>query len=175
MDSPLDEIGRIRQILFGHNVSALEQRMLQLQQEMYERIHSLENLLTQLSENLSGTQHQLDDLRKMADEKDQLWAQHHKSLTENLSITNEKLNDEVVKIKQLISTSANELRSTLSLNEVRQSEVIQQMSEQLNQKMNQLQQTKVDRTFMALLLNELALNLGTNDQSTNQAHNKEHE
>ncbi len=160
MDNSNDEIGRIRQILFGHNVSEIEKRIEGFEQQMHTVLDTIEMRITTLNEGIAGAQRQIDELKASLEEQHRQMKQQEIALKQNISSVSDQLEADIRRIRQTISDTAEDLRIVQSQNLEQQSASIAQLREQFSTKLGLLQNSKVDRSAMALLLNELAFQLG---------------
>lgn len=173
MENPNDEIGRIRQILFGHNVSEIEKRIEGFEQQMQTQLDKIDMQLTLLNDGIAGTQRQLDELKASLEEKSRQVEQQEIRLKQNISSVSEQLDAEIRKIRQMISDTTEDLRNVHAQSIGQQTASLTQLRDQITSKLSLLQSSKVDRTAMALLLNELALRLGTSDTTDADRNDKD--
>ncbi|HMM11276.1 MAG TPA: hypothetical protein PKE03_04185 [Bacteroidales bacterium] len=163
MEKSSDEIGRIRQILFGHNMSDLEKRIEGLDAQMQSSLEAIDIRIGKLFESIESAQRQLEELRSgLADSLHQL-SQQEKALLLRISSVSDSLYEETDKLKLLLSDTAGILRTEQSRIAESQTAALTQLRDQINSKISLMQSSKVDRTALALLLNELALQLGTSE------------
>lgn len=166
MENQNNEIGRIRQILFGHNVSEIEKRIEGFEQQMQNALDNLESRLARISESIAAAQKQIDELKVGLDDSNHQMGLHQKALNQSITEVGERLNEETGKVRKSINDTANDLRSEYARSVESQAAALSQLREQINARLSLLQSSKVDRTAMALLLNELALQLGSPDKAS---------
>lgn len=175
MENYNDEIGRIRQILFGHNVSEIEKRIEGLEQQMQKAFDNLELRIGKIKDDISATKHQLDELKVELNDANQQSEQNHKAVYQSVVELGERLNEEVRNVRKTLSDTASDLRSEHSRSVEHQAIALSQLREQLSAKLSHMQASKVERTALALLLNELAQQLGNQDNSSSDQINHQNE
>ena len=172
MDNKNDEIGRIRQILFGHNVSEIEKRIEGLEQQMLQALDNLESRLANLKQDLIATKHQLDEIKAGLSDANHQAEQKHKAVYQGINEVSERLTEEVRNVRKSMTETASDLRLEYARSVENQALALSQLREQLSTKLSLMQSSKVERTALALLLNELARQLGSHDQSSDQINNQ---
>jgi ATP-dependent Clp protease ATP-binding subunit ClpA len=128
-------------------------------------LDKLDLRLATLSESIATAHRQLDDLKLELEENRHRMAEQNSTLQQNITAVSDKMEAEVMRIRQFISETAEELRSVHAQGAEQQSVALSLLREQISAKLSLLQNSKVDRTAMALLLNELALQLSSSDKS----------
>ncbi len=169
MDNPGDEIARIRQILIGHNVSEIEKRIGQNEHQFKSLLDDFALRLSLLDENFTALQRQLEQLNMSIQEKDKRIEQLEQTLVQRIAATDSRIGEETGLIKQFFADSIENTMNLLSQKAEQQNNALIQLRNQIDEKLHLLQSSKVDRYAMALLLNDLALQLsGASPESTQQ-------
>ncbi|MDY0078645.1 MAG: hypothetical protein RBR87_15360 [Bacteroidales bacterium] len=169
MNEKKDSVNRIRDILLGNNLAEMENRFLRLDQQItfsldeaqtkwLEQLNSLkeehQNSVEQLSQQLTAS------ISKMAEElKAELASQ--KSKLDDLKLFNTELQTslnalETSQAKQKQSLKAHFEMETASLKKL------------IFDKFSDLQLNKIDRSSLAVLLSELAVNLSDSESKTEE-------
>ena len=155
-----ESIGKIRDILFGNNISEIDKRFSNVE-------HELQEMLTALRDDIQKKLHSFDDYFKseISSVIDLLKKEQTLRAT-----ADEKLNKEIEKINASIETTNEELKT--NIRDVRakmmdhykeNSESITTLDKELKKlitkEVNQLTDSKVDRKALAVMLSDIALQL----------------
>ncbi|MBK9290118.1 MAG: hypothetical protein IPM52_00560 [Bacteroidetes bacterium] len=169
MENQGDDIARIRQILFGHNVSEIEKRIGLTEQQLQSQLDELGHRLTRLADALTVVQQQLDDLRSQLADTGRLIQQHEQNLSDRIASGRQHLEDELAQLRKSLSDTADNLRASQAAATDHHNAALIQLREQMTEKLRLMQTAKVDRSALALLLNELAYQLsGSSDNLPNK-------
>ena len=161
-----ENIGKIRDILFGNNISEIDKRFNSIEQELQE-------MITSLRDDIQKKLHSFDDYFKgeITSILDQL-----KKEQELRTEADNKINKEIEKIHASIVATNDDLKN--SIRDVRtkmmdhykeNSESISTLDRELkkliSKEVNQLTDSKVDRKSLAIFLSDVALKLSENKES----------
>ncbi|MCK9450447.1 MAG: hypothetical protein M0Q90_02045 [Bacteroidales bacterium] len=172
MNEKKDSVNRIRDILIGNNLAEMENRFLRLDQQI---TFSLEEAQTKWLEQLNS----LKEERQISVE------QLSQQLSASISKLAEELKTELASQKNKLDDLKLfniELQTSLNALETSQAEQKQSLKAQFEMetaslkklifdKFSDLQLNKIDRSSLALLLSELAVNLSDSESKTDKAEN----
>lgn len=153
----VDSLSQVRDLLFGAEVRAMEERRLQLEQSFD---HSMARLRKDMDEHLAALDVKLEAHRKQFE---QLLERERKAREKTFEQTANRLTDIRESIKQLKSETASadsELRDALAADVDRLSAEARALHDEamitLNDASKSLAEDKTDRALLATLLHELA-------------------
>lgn len=155
-----ENIGKIRDILFGNNISEIDKRFNALEQSLQETISSLKD-------EIQKKLHSFDDYFKA--EISSLIEQLKKeqgirtAAIEKLTKDIEKLNASIDATNDELKANMREVRTKMMDHYKENSENISNLDKELrklvNKEVNQLTDNKVDRKALAVMLSDMALQL----------------
>lgn len=155
-----ENISKIRDILFGNNISEIDKRFNKLEQQLYEVISSVKD-------EMQKKLHSFDDYFKneITSILDQIKKEQENRTTavNNLNKQVEKINQTISEFKDEMATSTRDMRTRMMDHYKENSESIskleQELKKLLNKEVNQLTESKVDRKALAIMLSEMALKI----------------
>jgi endonuclease III len=155
-----ESIGKIRDILFGNNISEIDKRFNSVEQ-------NLQEMITTLKDEIQKKLHSFDDYFKseISTVLDQL---KKEQATRNQAV--DKLNKELEKVNQAIEAGNDEMKA--NIRDVRAkmmdhykenadsiSALDKELKKLISKEVNQLTDSKVDRKALAVMLSDVALKL----------------
>lgn len=163
MSQETENIARIRDILFGNNMTDFEKRLLSVEQQMQTELGLLEQRLTaQLKAQRSDLDLLNEKINQLIDDQNK-WQSELKSVVEN------ELKSLSVRLSDIQSLTDD----TMKGNKQYFDEQLQTISSELNhqtqayytmlkQQLHQLQSSKLESSSLAVMLSELAIKLSHN-------------
>lgn len=155
-----ENIDKIRDILFGNNISEIDKRFNKLEQELQE-------MISDLRDDVQKKLHSFDDYFKseISLVLDQLKSEQK---TRNEAVAN--VNRELVKVNNAIDETNEQLKDNVrdvrnkmmdhyKENSENISRVDRDLKKQMSREVNQLTDNKVDRKALAVMLSDIALRL----------------
>lgn len=172
MNEKKDSVNRIRDILLGNNIAEMENRFLKLDQQITFSLDEAESKWQQQFDSLKEEQQLATD--KVSQQFTASISQLADELKAELASQKSKLDD----LKQFNA----ELQSSLQALEAAQAKQKQSLKAQFEMetaslkklifdKFSDLQLNKIDRSSLAVLLSELAVNLSDSESKTEEAEN----
>lgn len=160
MSKEAESISKIRDILFGNNLTELEKRFTKTESFLREEISSLDEKLVQYIEEFKkATKSELDE----HDDRLRILKSESQTGIENLQ---EEMNQLQVLVKQHDEKLISEIQSMKNWLSEQNDKLIQQQKKQLTELKTQmfsliddLRQAKLDRSALAVLLSEIAVQL----------------
>lgn len=160
MSKEAENITKIREILFGNNLTEFEKRFERSEQHYGEALSSLE----------LQTSRQLAELRALAEENRQqqlaLVQKEKESLVasilelkENQAILERKLNQTVTNFETALGETRQWIVDKTENLHQKQISLLNEYKKQVTELFAELQKSKVDRSAMAILFSEIALQL----------------
>jgi hypothetical protein len=160
MSKDVENISKIRDILFGNNLTELERRLQKTEESLRQQS---QNIDSKLSEHIDGTKVKIDD----AFEKLASRLEGEKSSNETNIST---LRDEVQQLKATVSTFKEEMareqfamkravEDQLNLLSKQQKQATENLQSQLIERIEELRISKVERSALAVLLSDIAMQL----------------
>jgi len=160
MSKDVENISKIRDILFGNNLTELERRLQKTEESLRQQS---QNIDSKLSEHIDGTKVKIDD----AFEKLASRLEGEKSSNETTIST---LRDEVQQLKATVSTFKEEMareqfamkravEDQLNLLSKQQKQATENLQSQLIERIEELRISKVERSALAVLLSDIAMQL----------------
>lgn len=155
-----ENISKIRDILFGNNISEIDRRFNKIEQELHE-------MITSVKEDMQNKLHSFDDFFK-AEISSILDQMKQEQATRTLEVDKlnkdiDKLNKTIAALKDEINNNMRELRSRMmdhyKENSVNISKLEQETKKSLNKEVNQLTESKVDRNTLAVMLSDIAMKI----------------
>jgi len=172
MNEKKDSVSRIRDILLGNNIAEMENRFLKLDQQITFSLDEAESKWQQQFDSLKEEQKLATDnvsqqftasISKLADELKAELASQKAQLNDLKQVQSEIQ-------KGLQAIEASQVSQKQSLNSRFEME-ISNLKKLFQDKSNDLQLNKIDRSSLAVLLSELALNLSDSKSATDQDEN----
>ncbi|MBN2806696.1 MAG: hypothetical protein JXR22_08555 [Prolixibacteraceae bacterium] len=155
-----ESIGKIRDILFGNNISEIDKRFNSVEQ-------NLQEMITAMKDEIQKKLHSFDDYFKseISSVLDQL---KKEQASRNQAV--EKLGKELEKLNQALEAGSDEMKS--NIRDVRAkmmdhykenaesiSTLDKELKKLISREVNQLTDSKVDRKALAVMLSDVALKL----------------
>ncbi|MGH1538878.1 MAG: hypothetical protein ACRBHB_00525 [Arenicella sp.] len=168
IDAGLGEIDKIRGILFGRQMDAYEQRFAQIEQSLEKSLEAMQQSMKQQVENLqqavdTSVEKLNQALHKESLERSDVFAslesgltnsiqQTEKSLSQSLLAAEDQSQQELIELKMLVEKQNNSTGE--NIDELR-AELVQMFQQQADA----LENNKVDRESLAMMLDEITLRL----------------